>query len=182
MTLAQLKGKRVAWVDPLSASGYVLPRIQLAARGLDPRILFKNERFYLSHEASVRAVVDRQADVAGTYARLDHDGSILRGSWSQVERAEGVITVIATFGAVPPDVTAARLDVDPALRDRVSRALIAMSFDEIGAPLVRDVFGVDEFRPWEPADYEALRVAMADAAARGLLDAGDATGQFPTQH
>src|SRR5687767_13671844 len=30
-TLYGLQGKRAAWVDPLSASGYVLPRIQLAA-------------------------------------------------------------------------------------------------------------------------------------------------------
>jgi len=31
-----LEGKRAAWVDPHSASGYVLPRIGLSAVGIDP--------------------------------------------------------------------------------------------------------------------------------------------------
>src|SRR5207248_2419860 len=46
-----LRGKRAAWVDPKSAAGFVLPRIGLAALGVDARTAFGEERFYGSHEA-----------------------------------------------------------------------------------------------------------------------------------
>jgi phosphonate transport system substrate-binding protein len=180
VTLYGLVGKRAAWVDPLSASGYVLPRIQLMALGIDPRTTFGSERFYLSHEASVRAVLARQADVAATYARHDEDGKLVRGSWSRIEGADAALRVIASFGAVPPDVVAARMDVPEDLRERLAKALMAMSSDDASAFIVRDLFGVDDFRPWTESGHESLRRAMADAAARGLLDAGDLTGQFPT--
>lgn len=35
-TLEHLAGRDVAWVNPLSASGYVVPRLGLIARGVDP--------------------------------------------------------------------------------------------------------------------------------------------------
>ncbi len=66
-----LKGKRAAWVDPYSAAGYAMPRIQLAALGVDPRTAFASERFYGSHDAVVRAVLAGKADFGATYAGLD---------------------------------------------------------------------------------------------------------------
>ena len=35
-TLDDLKGKVMCWVDPNSTSGYIIPRIMLAANGIDP--------------------------------------------------------------------------------------------------------------------------------------------------
>src|SRR5262249_37920440 len=73
-TLDGLRGMRVAWVDPLSASGYVIPRIQLAMLGVDPRTTFEEQRFVGSHDAAVRAVARGEADVAATFARVDGAG------------------------------------------------------------------------------------------------------------
>ena len=172
-TLYALRGKRAAWVDPLSAAGYVLPRIQLAALGIDPRTVFASERFYGSHEAAIRAVMDDKADVAGTFARVDDADNVVRGGWSEVAGATEAVRVCARFGAIPADVTAAHRDVPQEARDAIANALVAMSSDASAATLLRDLFGVDEFRPWEGGDYEPLRRAMSDAASRGLLDAVD---------
>ena len=172
-TLYALRGKRAAWVDPLSAAGYVLPRIQLAALGIDPRTVFASERFYGSHEAAIRAVMDDRADVAGTFARVDENDTVVRGGWSEVPGASEATRVCARFGAIPADVTAAHRDVPQATRDAIASALVALSSDAETAPLLRELFGVDEFRTWSGGDYESLRRAMSDAASRGLLDAVD---------
>jgi phosphonate transport system substrate-binding protein len=171
-TLYGLRGKRAAWVDPLSAAGYVLPRIQLAALGIDPRHVFASERFYGTHEAAIRAVIDDKADVTGTFARVDENDAIVRGGWSDIDGAEQSVRVCARFGAIPADVTAAHRDVPPDARARLADALVALSCSTT-APLLKDIFGLDEFRPWTGGDYEPLRRAMSDASARGLLDAVD---------
>jgi phosphonate transport system substrate-binding protein len=169
-TLMSLKGKRAAWVEPLSAAGYVIPRIQLAALGIDPRTTFTSEQFYGSHEAAVSAVLAATADVAGTYASVNDSGDVARGSWSELAGAEGVVRVWQRFGPIPADVTAARSTLDPALRDALRTALIDISRDPHGQKLVHALFGVDEFAPWEDTSYEPLRTAMRGAAERGLLD------------
>ena len=179
-SLEALIGKRAAWVDPLSASGYVLPRIELDAQGIDPRLIFGSQRFYRSHEECVRAVLDGHADVTCTFARVDGRGNVTRGSWAGIDGADKALRMVAVFGAVPPDNTAARADVPADVRARLTSSLLAMSSDAGTAPLVHEVFGVDRFKNWEPVDYEGLRVSMVDAAGRGLLDASDTTGQFPT--
>lgn len=169
-TLMSLKGKRAAWVEPLSAAGYVIPRIQLAALGIDPRTTFASEQFYGSHEAAVSAVLAATADVAGTYASVDDAGEVVRGAWSEIAGAEGVVCVWQRFGPIPADVTAARTNLDASLADAIKKALIEVSHDPHGQKLVRAVFGVDEFAPWEDTSYEPLRTAMRGAAERGLLD------------
>ncbi|HEY2515139.1 MAG TPA: PhnD/SsuA/transferrin family substrate-binding protein [Polyangiaceae bacterium] len=165
-----LKGKRAAWVDQHSAAGFVLPRVQLAALGVDPRTAFGEERFYGSHEAVVRAVVGGRADFGATYARLDRSGDVVNGAWADLPGAEGATRVLSTFGMVPNDVVVARADLPQAVREQVVRGLLAICHDVNGGLLVRDLFGVHEFRRWTPASYEALRGVASDALAEGLLD------------
>lgn len=165
-----LKGKRAAWVDQHSAAGFVLPRVQLAALGVDPRTAFSEERFYGSHEAVVRAVVGGRADFGATYARLDRSGDVVNGAWADLPGAEGSTRVLSTFGMVPNDVILARADLADEVREQVVRGLLAICHDVNGGLLVRELFGVHEFRRWSPASYEALRGIASDALAEGLLD------------
>src|SRR5438067_5688630 len=44
--LAGLRGVRAAWRDRSSASGYLFPRLELAARGVSPEKAFASEKFY----------------------------------------------------------------------------------------------------------------------------------------
>lgn len=169
-TPRDLVSKRAAWVDPHSASGYVLPRIALAAIGVDPRTAFVAERFYASHEAVVRVVLAGDVDFGATYAGLDEEGVVGRGVWMDVPGAENAIRVLATFGAIPADVFAARSNVTEALRERVTRALILAAKDGKNQLLLRDLFGVDEFRRGAPPGYDGFRDATMRASDEGLLE------------
>lgn len=172
-TVEGLRGKRAAWVDKHSASGYVLPRIQLAAMGIDARTAFESERFFKSHDAVVRAVVGDKADFCATYARLDRTGTAVRGAWMDLPGAEGVIRVLTTFGTIPSDCISARADLDPALCDALRQGFIDAAYDVRGALLVHGLFGVDEFRPWEDVGYTTLRRAMIRAASEGLFESAE---------
>lgn len=169
-SLDDLYGRSVAWVDPLSASGYVLPRIQLAAHGIDPRTFFGEERFYGSHQAVVRALVDGSADVAATFAGLDDLGSVSRGGWTNETGEYSALRVLATFGEIPADLIAVRSDVPLELRAKLANAFIDACNDEAMAPLAKRTFGVETFAPDEFDSYDGLRRAIDAAAARGLMD------------
>lgn len=165
-----LAGARAAWVDRYSASGYVVPRVGLAAVGVDPRVAFAEERFYHSHEAVVRAVAAGRADFGATYAAVDEAGDLTRGAWIDVKGADEAIRVLVRFGAIPGDVIAARTDLPAEQREILTRALLAISHSEEHAPLLEETFGIDEFRRWVSAGYDALRRLAEDASKRGLLE------------
>jgi phosphate/phosphite/phosphonate ABC transporter binding protein len=168
-TPADVQGKRAAWVDPRSAAGYVLPRIELAEDGIDLRS-FQGEKFFGSHDAVAQAVIEGRADFGATYAGLDGKGAIVRGPWMDLPNGEESIRVVAVFGAIPGDCIAARSDVAQTLREKLTGALVRMSHDKSNRLLLRDVFGIDEFRRFNAGSYGGLRDAATAAAKRGLLD------------
>jgi phosphate/phosphite/phosphonate ABC transporter binding protein len=169
-TLDGLRGTRAAWVDPWSAAGYVLPRIKLAALGVDPRTLFLDEKFFGSHDAVVRAVLSDKADVGGTFARLDRHGTVARGGWSEVKDAEGAIRVLTTFGPIPSDVTVARRTLPEDQQQALAHAMVKASREPSVKDVVHQIFGVEEFREDGIPSYETLRRALELARARGLLE------------
>lgn len=165
-----LAGKRAAWVDRHSAAGFVVPRIQLAAMGLNPRYAFTAERFFGSHEAVVQAVAKGDADFGATWARREQRG-VLRGPWSTMPAVAADVRVLTTFGEIPADVIAAKADMKPTLRARVAKALFGMTRVGGGAEVVRAAFGADGFAPAEAKHYEPLRSAVTGAVEDGLLEA-----------
>ncbi|MDI1450197.1 PhnD/SsuA/transferrin family substrate-binding protein [Polyangium sp. 6x1] len=61
--LAALAGTKAAWVDPLSAGGYLLAIAKLRAEGIEPGKTFASQVFLGSHRAAVEAVLHETADV-----------------------------------------------------------------------------------------------------------------------
>jgi ABC-type phosphate/phosphonate transport system substrate-binding protein len=139
-SVRSLRGKRAAWVDVHSASGFVLPRIELDSSGVALSLLGP-QRFYGSHEAVVRAVASGRADYGATYARIQGDKVV--GPWSRTPGMSTSIRVLSTFGEVPPDALAARYDMDRTLRDRLRTALLGMGQDADDKRLLNDVFGLE---------------------------------------
>ena len=164
-----LVGQRAAWVDPRSAAGYVLPRIELAEEGVDLRA-FAAEKFFGSHDAVAAAVLEKRADFGATYAGFDSEGALLRGPWMDLPNGEEGVRVLAAFGTIPGDCIAARADIIASVREKLVGALVRVSHDKSNRLLVRDVFGVDEFKRWSAGSYDGLREATMTAAKKGLLD------------
>jgi phosphate/phosphite/phosphonate ABC transporter binding protein len=170
-TLEEVQGTRAAWVDPYSASGYVVPRIELDARGIDPRAAFSAERFFRSHAEVVHALMEGRADVGATYGGVDASGTVTRGAWMEMPRGPDAIRVLEVLAAIPGDVIAARVDLPKRTRETMTRALIAIARDRVQKVFVRDLFGSEDFRRWLPAGYDTLRAQTAEASAKGMLEA-----------
>lgn len=172
-----LRGTRAAWVDRYSASGFVVPRVALANLGVDPRTAFREQRFWRSHESVIRVVVGGRADFAATYAGFGPEGELTRGPWLGLKGADDAVRVIAVLGEIPGDIVAAHAGLDPAKRQRLTAALLAVSHDKRSRLLANDAFGVDEFRPFAAAGYIELRRLTESASDAGLLDLVESADQ-----
>lgn len=63
-SLEDLRGKKFAFMDPLSYSGYLSVQEKLAKNGESAKNFFNSSYFTYSHDASIRAVLDDQVDGA----------------------------------------------------------------------------------------------------------------------
>jgi phosphonate transport system substrate-binding protein len=66
-SLEDMEGHSLAWADPNSTSGYLVPRAQLQAAGIDPETYFSRTGFGGGHEQAVIAVLEGQYDAGVTW-------------------------------------------------------------------------------------------------------------------
>jgi phosphate/phosphite/phosphonate ABC transporter binding protein len=166
-TIDSLRGTRAGWVDRWSASGYVLPRMNLSLVGVDPRTLFESETFHGSHRSAIQALAAGLCDVVGTYARADDSGRVTTGAWTEVEGAS--VRVLTSFGAIPPDVLGLRSALAGDDGARVWRALTDLAAGPDGRATLKGIFGGDALREGLAPGYESLRAALDMATTRGIF-------------
>ncbi len=154
----ELRGARAGWVDPWSAAGYVVPRIELAKAGIDPAHGFASETFYGTHREALEALRRGDCDFAGTYD----------GAWAELEGLQ--VRKILTFGSIPPDVLVVRRNLAPAPHELALAAFQAACSSETAKPLLRAVFGGDALGEGIEPGHATLRRAYESAVANGLFD------------
>lgn len=149
-TVEALKGKRIAFVDPLSTSGFLLPAAFLRERGFD---LDKDVRvvFTGSHPNALSAVKNGEVDAAA----LSSDLLIGQAGLA------GPLVVVAKAGRMPYDAIVARATLDPVIVQRVQAALLRLSIHTAeGRSALRTFSSVDGFMPIPPGHYDAV-IALA---------------------
>ncbi|MGD0263499.1 MAG: phosphate/phosphite/phosphonate ABC transporter substrate-binding protein [Candidatus Methylomirabilota bacterium] len=128
-TVADLEGKRFAFVDPKSASGYVYPRAMLVEKGVTPERYFKETIFAGGHDKVIAAVLEGQVDAGAIY-----DGAL------RVEKTKGVPTenlvTLASTDPIPHDAIAVRIGMDEALAKKIQAALVDLDKSEAGRRVI----------------------------------------------
>jgi len=164
LTLEDLRNKRIAWVDRLSAAGYVFPRLALRQRGLGPEALGASEIFAGSHAAVVEAVTRGDADAGATFvnfaaAPLGVPARIANAGWLAL-RSAVPMEMILSAGPIPSDVIVTAQSVDDATADKLSDVLMRLHLHARGAKMLKSFFGVEWLEPALPARYDAVRKAI----------------------
>ena len=123
------EGKRFAFVDAKSASGYVYPRAMLVERGVNPERYFKETIFAGGHDKVISAVLERRVDAGAIY-----DGAL------GVARAKGLpvgeLSTLSSTDPIPHDAVAVRIGMDEALVRKVQTALVDLERSPAGKPVI----------------------------------------------
>ncbi len=108
-SLADMKGHSLAWADPNSASGYLIPSASLKAAGIDlaDGAYFSRTGFAGGHEQGIIAVLNRQYDACVTWTSGQGDiaegysRGALRGMVDRGMLKMSDLTIIWRSGKIP---------------------------------------------------------------------------------
>ena len=145
-TVADLKGKNFAFVDPSSTSGHLFPKAGLIKAGFNPDKDFGRVIFSGSHDSNAVAVQNKKIDAVAIADRI-LDAAIAKG----LAKREDLV-VVWKSDPIPESPTVWRKDLDPELKKRVQAAFLQ----------VKDIPWSDQgelngFHPTNDKAYDVIR-------------------------
>lgn len=147
------KGKRMAWVDAASTSGYLFPVAYLKKEKIDPDHFFAQTTFAGSHDGAIRAVYNGDADVAAVYDdarnKVEKDAAF--------KDVKSKVVKIGQTDEIPNDTISVRAGLDPALVAKIKAALLKYRSTEEGKKVLMEVYEVDDLLDATDADYDPVR-------------------------
>ncbi len=162
-TLEDLKGKTMCWVDPLSTSGYIIPRVVLQAAGIDPDNDFAKAIEAGSHNNVIIAVYNGDCDAGASY--VDARNAV-EDELPDVK--EKVVPIVES-----PDIPNDNVSVIPSLSDdmvqKITDALLEIAQSEEGQAALKTVYSIEGLEPADDSFYDGFR-AQLDAAGISIED------------
>lgn len=156
-SLEDLKGKTICWVDPNSTSGYIIPRIMLAANGIDPDKDFANQIEAGSHNNVITQVYNGECDVGTTYA--DARSSVE----DDLPDVKEKVVVLALTSDIPNDSVSFSKDFPADMREKVVNALLEISATEEGQAALNNLYSIAGLQKADDSFYDAFRADLSRA-------------------
>lgn len=132
-SVSALAGKKIAYVDRYSTSGYLFPRRLLAGVAVEPV-------FAGSHASALAKLMAKEVDAAATF-----EGA-----------SEGEVTVIATTGEIPNEPVFVRKDLEPAIREALAKGFTSFAATEEGRAVLGRLGGITGLRPIGDGEYATV--------------------------
>lgn len=145
-SVADLKGKTFAFVDPSSTSGHLFPKAGLMKAGFNPDKDFGRVIFSGSHDSSAIAVQNRKVDAAAIADRI-LDAAVAKG----LARREDLVEVWKS-DPIPESPTVWRKDLNADLKKKVQAAFLQVK----NIPW-SDQGELNGFHPTSDAAYNVIR-------------------------
>jgi len=148
--LSDLRGKKVAFVDPSSTSGYLYPAAHLISLGYDIDRDFETV-FAGGHDKALQAVLNGDVDVAATFVDV-------RTRYPEEFPTALEETVVIGYTREIPNVSVTvRGDMDEELAERITAAFLAIAGDSEGLEMLKTLFNMHGFVRAKDSDYDVVR-------------------------
>ena len=157
-----LKGKKFAFVDSASASGYLYPSAYLKDKGFDPKTFFSDVLYAGGHDKVVIAVYNKQVSGGATFGRSSTDPSApLTDARTLVKSTLpdvlDKVKIIAETDPIPNDTVSARKGLDKAIFDKVKSGLLQLAKQDDGKKLLADLYQIDGLADAADSDFDPIR-------------------------
>jgi phosphonate transport system substrate-binding protein len=148
---SDMKGRRAAFVDKVTATGYLYGIAYLRENGIpNPESYFSEYFFAGGHDTTVYTVLSGRADVGTVKGRILEKISLK----DPVIKDE--IQIIARSGELPDNTLCLRRDMDPELTARIRNALLTMHEDSEGKRVL-EVLEAKKFMSAVSKDFQPVK-------------------------
>ena len=149
-TVADMRGKRMAFVDKATTAGYLFPLAYLKEHGVrDPAGYFRETFFTGSHDAAIDAVLEGKVDIAAAkhsvYDRVEKENP----------RVKAELKIIASSPAVPSNGLCVRKDLPTPLQEKLKQALLSLEAAPAGKAVLAEL-GAQRFIETTANDYQPV--------------------------
>jgi phosphonate transport system substrate-binding protein len=155
--LEDLKGRQVSFGSASSTSGHLMPRNFLLQAGIEPERDFKRVAFSGAHDATIASVVSGRVDAAALDITV----------WRKFVGENKVDTSkVDVFYTTPPYFNynwSVHADMPAAQRERILRALLALSPDNLEGKEILGLARATRFIPTQASNYQGLEAAGRSA-------------------
>ena len=135
-TVTDLRGKRFAFVDPASTSGYLFPAAMLKKLGYDPDRFFSQTIFAGSHNNVILAVYRGQVDGGASFEDARDN---VRTQFPDVNQK---VKVIGTTNPIPNDTWSLSTRLSADVRAKIKDRLLRISKTPEGAQALRTLYSI----------------------------------------
>lgn len=156
-SLEDLKGKVMCWVDPNSTSGYIIPRILLAANGVDPDTDFSQTIEAGSHNNVITQVYNGDCDAGATF--VDARSSVE----ADLPDVKEVVSVLAETTDIPNDSVSFTEDFPAETREQIVNALLEISATDAGKEVLNNLYSIEALQAAEDSFYDLFRADLSRA-------------------
>jgi phosphonate transport system substrate-binding protein len=160
-SIKDLNNKKIAFVDPSSGSGYVLPSKLLK----DEKVTPKEVVFAGRHDSVVTMVYQKRVDAGATYHTPADNGvpqDARKLVLTQFPDVFEKIVILAKTMAIPNDPIVVRKDFPADLKKTMLEAFKNISKNEEGKKIIYDLYHMDNFKEANIADYEKVEKMLLD--------------------
>jgi len=161
-SLADLKGRRIAWVDPFSTAGYLFPYDALLAAGVDPEKDLRSAQFAGTHEAALAALTSGQVDAAA----VSSSTLVLKRGDPAHGFDLGSVRILARAGRIPYDATCARPAIAASGVRKIGWALQNLDTrSQQGRTVLATAEGITGWIPAADSAYDGVRAVLGRVQA-----------------
>ncbi|SDC00203.1 MULTISPECIES: substrate-binding domain-containing protein [unclassified Candidatus Frackibacter] len=149
-SFTDLQGKRFAFTDPMSTTGYTYPMALLKRRGMNPENYFSSYIFTYSHDNSIKAVTEGIVDGAA----VDHMvyQQLLKTNLQGKDNLK-VVKESPKF-TTPPVVVRPGLDVE--IKQNLQEFFMTLDESPNGKEILKNM-GLDAYKKVSDSDYNSVR-------------------------
>lgn len=156
-TIEDLAGKKIAYTDPASTSGYILPKALLASKNIKPA----QEVFAAKHDNVITMVYQGQVDAGATYYSPPAADGTLRDARvrviTQFPDVAKKIKIIGFTEQIPNDPVIFNKALPRSIQKKVVEALLKFVNTKEGQKALYSIYSVRGLVATKDEDFDVLR-------------------------
>ncbi|HPZ09411.1 MAG TPA: phosphate/phosphite/phosphonate ABC transporter substrate-binding protein [Candidatus Eremiobacteraeota bacterium] len=157
--IAQLKGKKFAFTDKESASGYLMPVLMLSEAGVNNTNFFSEIRYTGDHDSSLSAVYNSYVDAAGISNYIYTKG---------VDKRLGDLKIIKESDQIPTAPIVARAGMSEELIQKIKKAFLNIDTTKEETKEIIEILKLEGYTEAYDKDYASIRKAQKALETMGL--------------